>query len=210
MKKLFVGLVLPILAAAAIIGSGFSVWAFTDAPNDPFKNGDANVVIQGAQGNENFTFTLINGLGFSVDQKTPQITSEQGQTKPGAHWTFGKDAQNKDLTKAKIEPAANVTNWVAPKSITTKITIPTAIANFIQLNGTAEDEVRGDGIFYEYIWTLPNDFATKAVAEWDINTVVTPSYKTGKEPSTYALYTAMRDQINGSTKKIQIEYTLGY
>lgn len=213
MKKLLVGLVLPILAATAIIGSGFSFWAFADAPNTPFgENDQFDVVIQGVQGNDNFDFGTITGLKFSIDQKTKRVTTDNSQ-KNGAHFTYATDAQNKEITKATIKPKQGVTNFVAPKTITTRISIPTAVASFVQLTdagATEEPLADGSGSYYDYVWDLPDNFSTTASAEWDISTLVTPEYRQGKEPNTYELYKAMKTQMEGAPKGIGILYILGY
>lgn len=212
MKKLFVGLVLPILAAAAIIGSGFSVWAFTDTGALPNKEDNAPTVLENVRDDGSFTITPIGGIGFSLDQKTVP-TGVTNTDANGAHFTFTNNKTTATFAKNQNAEA----NVEIPKSINVVITVPNAVDTYVNLLGSTiaggTDLGNGQGREYTYLWEIPDTFATNPTTQtWDMSKVVSAEYKPNQEPQNITEYKAIdtKFKTTGIDKTIRIEYELVY
>lgn len=196
MKKLFVGVVLPLVATAAIIGSGFSIWMFGSA-TDATATNSGNVQVEQIQGDSStYEFTALKSLTLDFDQKT----RAGAQNLLGVHWVYanGTDASIVTLTKKNAQA-------VNPTSITTTVTVPDTLLSYIVIggfDGSPEPNNQAKTTTYTYNWA--DDEFNDGKATWDFQKV-TVVYADGKEPTNADGVAALTNAVSGA--QITVTYT---
>ena len=209
-KKLFIGTVLPTVAALGVIGSGFSLWIFSDS-NSVETTGSVGVTVTNVldlKDNTEITITNENGV-LELDQ-TNSTANPQGK---GANWSTVQSATFK--SKAAMGADYEVV-WGENVKITftTTITVPQAVASHIELSSTV----------YTTAWSSTTDASNNTVYTYTFDTTslnttswtatsipettifdfanVEVSYK--NEPATLDNYKTMRTDCNDKT--ISVSY----
>lgn len=200
MKKLFVGVVLPILAAAAVVGSGFSVWNF-GTQGTASATATGNVIVTDPSGSGAYTVTgpwedAVKKIVLGFDQPNGS-NNNQGK---GPYWA------RTSLTNGEPTPITNTGNDLitvepgtgapAIKTITTKITLPEVITNWVSLSGTNNPPLTGGVKTYEYVW------GNATTLTWSI-TSTQPTYV--KVPGDLTEYETMKQEVQAVVDQIKIE-----
>lgn len=221
-KKFILGTMVPALAAAAVIGSGFSMWYF----------GDANSVKANQNANKEVAQLVRVGKIAVADSFTVRFdqTKEGHANQIGSH-TYNNDkcveatgitlkfAENAN-TKAIYTEASNTTFTDNLEGIdhtddgkvyyifTTKVTITNDLAAYVNISTTDANftitetaGVKGATIT-TYTFTSKNN-----VSEFDWSKVVL-TYAANKEPSTLAEFITFHDIVLNENTKISVEYSV--
>lgn len=197
MKKLLAGVVLPLFAAAAVIGSVFSIWVFAGSAVQGTNSGNVTVT-QVTGGSDTYEFTVLKSLNLVLDQKT----RGQETNLPGVHWEYaaGNDTNLVTLTK-KVENAVN------PSAITTQVTVSNSILTYVAITGqTGEPTKDEEAGTTTYTFNWANDNFTDLNATFDFNNVRV-AYVTDKEPTSAAQVEAMRTALDGATINVNYRVT---
>lgn len=226
-KKLFIGTVLPTVAALGVIGSGFSLWIFSDT-NHVEKSGSIGVTVENVLNIAKSTITIENESTskLNFDQTALTTGNDNRPANPngtGLTWT---NPQAATLTSGTLESNYEV-DWAdnVKLTFTTTIKVPTAVANYVEFaftkgTGTtwdcgtfsSEDTLTNSG-FSTYTYTIDTD--TLSTTDWTSGNLdvkffdfdkVTASYKTSKEPESLTAYQAMRTAVKDST--ISVDYAV--
>lgn len=221
-KKFILGTMVPALAAAAVIGSGFSMWYFGDA-NSVKANQNANKEV--AQLVRVGKIAVADSFTVNFDQ-----TKEEHAKQIGSH-TYNdatcveatgitlKFAENAN-TKAIYTEASNTTfddnlagldhtdDGKVYYVFTTKVTITNDLAAYVNISTTDANftitetaGVKGATIT-TYTFTSKNN-----VSEFDWSKVVL-TYAANKEPSTLAEFITFHDLVKNEATKISVEYSV--
>lgn len=221
-KKFLLGTMVPALAAAAVIGSGFSMWYFGDA-NSVKANQNANKEV--AQLVRAGKIAVADSFKVRFDQ-----TKEGHATQIGSHTYNDKTcleargitlefAENAN-TKAIYTEASNTTFEDNLAGIdhfedkvyyvfTTKVTIENGLGDYVNMNVKTGSKFTVDKAKVEstpsttvYTFTSQNN-----VSEFDWSNVEL-TYAAGKEPSTLALFKAFYELVTDEATKISVEYAV--
>lgn len=223
-KKFLLGTMVPALAAAAVIGSGFSMWYF----------GDANSVKANQNANKEVAQLVRAGKIAVADSFTVRFdqTKEGHATQIGSH-TYNdatcveatgitlKFAENAN-TKAIYTEASKTTFDDNLKGIdhttddkvyyvfTTKVTIENGLGDYVNMNVKTGSKFTVDKAKVEstpsttvYTFTA----SEHNVSEFDWSNVEL-TYAAGKEPSTLALFKAFYELVTDEATKISVEYAV--
>lgn len=221
-KKFILGTMVPALAAAAVIGSGFSMWYF----------GDANSVKANQNANKEVTQLVRVGKIAVADSFTVNFDqTKEGHAKQIGSHTYNdatcveatgitlKFAENAN-TKAIYTEASNTTfddnlagldhttDGKVYYVFTTKVTITNDLAAYVNISTTDANftitetaGVKGATIT-TYTFTSKNN-----VSEFDWSKVVL-TYAANKEPSTLAEFITFHDLVKNEATKISVEYSV--
>ena len=228
-KKLFIGTVLPTVAALGVIGSGFSLWIFSDS-NSVKNDGSIGVAVTNVLTLTNTTIEVTNkeSCVLNFDQTALDSANETRPANPngkGLTWSDAQTATFKSGTNESYE-----VDWAenVKLTFTTTIKVPTAMANYISLTSTqdfgtlgAEDSTNSATNGYTtYTYTFNStDKATELgtsswtsgnlnVSMFDFNKI-SASYKT--EPTSLTEYKDMREALKIGTDdalKISVDYVV--
>lgn len=221
-KKFILGTMVPALAAAAVIGSGFSMWYFGDA-NSVKANQNANKEV--AQLVRVGKIAVADSFTVNFDQ------TKEGHAKQIGSHTYDNDtcveatgitlkfAENAN-TKAIYTEASNTTfddnlagldhtdDGKVYYVFTTKVTITNDLAAYVNISTTDANftitetaGVKGATIT-TYTFTSKNN-----VSEFDWSKVVL-TYAANKEPSTLAEFITFHDLVKNEATKISVEYSV--
>ena len=219
-KKLFIGTILPSIAALAVIGSGFSLWIF-EKDNTVSKSGTiginvTNVAKIGTLEVTNTNTTLV------LDQET-KINSDSdviNLNAKGVHFETGNDSALQKVTYLKDssqEYYVDYVNGVTDITFTTAIKIPSALASYVTLAGTGS--INGKDVTFTSDTTSNTGYTTytfvikasemtsfdasSAVEVFNWNNV-TPSY--ANEPKNLSDYDTMYTALKNITT-FDVTYT---
>lgn len=192
-KRLLVGALVPIFAAAAIVGSGFSVFIF-DGNNVVSING--NVQIEDAKD------------GTSIDAKHKKITlvfdqtaNEMNANGKSVHFQYetADGVDDGDKTKVEFKYGESTVN----KTYKAEITLKTVVANYIDLTAgttsytlSTNDEAGST----TYTFTLQNQ-TTNSTFDWGNLSL---AYKTNAEPKNKTDW----GTLNSVDKTMSVKYSI--
>lgn len=202
MKKILVGTILPLIASAAIVGSGFSVWYFQDATgalNTPQTK--SNVVIQNTSINGNSAAEFINlptNLTLSLDQPATNNNNQKGAS-------FAT-TDNGGFKAIKVQAKQGATDYVAPNSTVTTLLIPEALGNYLTVTYD-NAEVENQKGTYTFTWDNATGF------NWSEVTLAYKGIDTNNEADYQKLVTALAGTSNDDgtySKSLSVTYTAAF
>lgn len=185
MKKLFMGILLPLFAFVSLVGAGFSTWYFERQLS---ADGEHELTVRVEDYAKIGKFTITGGNVLSLDQATTNNIPSSG---PGVRIGTVSKEEPDDVFAAK-NININYThdaNYPIPEGdtfkLTVTITVDANLAKYIQLSTTTIDDVECTTSVNTYTF----DFSSKAKgAAYD---VVIPAnaftYKKGMEPTVYEI-----------------------
>lgn len=222
MKKLLIGFGLPAIAALAVVGSGFSVWAFE-------KEGKSEAIagIEVTQLAKIGTFKQAETSVLRLDQTLAGRPSEIGEEFGAAgiylHNFKGKDVTVKNNSLIRYIAPEDGSDYVANAvkvEIKTYFFLKKALANYVKIVETEFGKVRvapwtGDSYVYSDAISYSNDDYAGYVLTWNMSekTAANPNislslpsndfsdrefafeYVDGKEPRSEEEYFAMKDAL---------------
>ena len=209
-KKLFIGTVLPTIAALGVIGSGFSLWIFSDS-NSVTKPGSVGVTVTNVLDlKDNTVITVTNENGALELDQTKSTTNPQGK---GANWSTVQSATFKSNAAMGADYEV-VWGEKVKITFTTTITVPQAVASHIELSsavyttGWSSTTDASDNTVYTYTF----DTTSLNTSSWTATSIpettifdfanVTVSYVS--EPTALSDYQTMRTDCNDKT--ISVSY----
>ena len=221
-KKFLLGTMVPALAAAAVIGSGFSMWYFGDA-NSVKANQNANKEV--AQLVRVGKIAVADSFTVNFDQ------TKEGHAKQIGSHTYDNDtcveatgitlkfAENAN-TKAIYTEASNTTFTDNLEGIdhttdgkvyyvfTTKVTITNDLAAYVNISTTDANFTITETAGVKGATITTYTFTSKHnVSEFDWSKVVL-TYAANKEPSTLAEFITFHDLVKNEATKISVEYSV--
>lgn len=207
-RKIILASILPIVAATSIIGAGYSLFIFKDG----------------------LSTTGTNEIGISVEQvaKIGTISVGEGGTKlnfdqtssaldsinpKGTGLTFtDADKTSGTYSLASDESDTNSTGKGDNVYIkfTTTISIPTVLANYVELSSISYTSISSTTETTATIYTiieskLSTEIDSAGYKFFDLSNI-TPSYVSGAEPTTTSAHTSMKEALSASDLKISINY----
>ena len=222
-KKFILGTMVTALAAAAVIGSGFSMWYFGDA-NSVKANQNANKEV--AQLVRVGKIAVADSFTVNFDQ------TKEGHAKQIGSHTYDNDtcveatgitlkfAENAN-TKAIYTEASNTTfddnlagldhtdDGKVYYVFTTKVTIENGLGAYVNMKvktGSKFTVDKAEGVTTSnttvYTFTSENN-----VSEFDWANVEL-TYAANKEPSTLAEFKTFHDLVKAEATKISVEYSV--
>ena len=197
-KKFLVGSLLPVLAGAAVVGSGFSLWFFNDtAITNKSQDLSKNVTQLVAIG----TIEKADKVTITFDQKTRNTSLTKLPTAEGITVKSGTNSKAK-YTSPTEDNVGDIFDNETSVEFVTKIEVTEALADYIVLsyNSTAVDYAGG-----AYTIKQVFDFSTNPddmVFDWE---KVKIDYATGKEPANKGAYTTFKGIVDSAT--ITVTYT---
>ena len=220
-KKFLLGTMVPALAAAAVIGSGFSMWYFGDA-NSVKANQNANKEV--AQ------LVRVGKIAVADSFKVHFDQTKEGHAKQIGSHTYDNDtcveatgitlqfAENAN-TRAIYTEASNTTfdegidhtdDGKVYYEFTTKVTIENGLGDYVNMNvktgskftvAKAKVESTTNATVYTFTSSEHN------VSEFDWSKVEL-TYADGKEPNTLELFKAFHQLVTNEATKISVEYAV--
>ncbi len=199
-KKLFIGTIVPSIAALGVIGSGFALWIFDDS-NTATGTGSVNLTVEKAVSVGSIEVTGSTLL--KLDQSVTELNSKG----LGAHFVIGNNetahqkatytfSSDDDYVIGYEEGNTDIT-------FTTTITVPTALNEYVTLS--AENLSKSSNV---YTYT----FKASEVENFDVNSQVMfdfadvkVAYAEGKEPSSLTAYKEFKDAVKDCT--ISVNYS---
>ena len=192
-KRLLVGALVPIFGAAAVVGSGFSVFIF-DGNNVVTING--NVQVEDAKDG-----TSIEAKHKKVTLVFDQSVNAMNANGKSVHFDFEAETgvNDGDKTKAEFKYGQSTVN----KTYEVKLTLKTATAEYIDLTAgttgytlTASTETDSK----TYTFTLTNQ-SVDSTFDW---ANLTLAYANEKEPKDKVAWTT----LNGVDKTMTVGYSI--
>ena len=222
-KKLFIGTVLPTIAALGVIGSGFSLWIFSDS-NSATAEGSLSTNVENVVtiGNLTNNYTKgTNAMTLVFDQSKNVVDSEGTATATlntrGESVHFDNDATinaaekvtytwNADNKHGDESYQIDYEEGKTEVTFTTTITVPSDIASYVTLSYTDSlgqtMSTSDEGLTYTYtiLASQISDFSTAkatgiVVFNWENMSV---SYKNGKEPTNLTDYKTMKSKVEAA------------
>lgn len=208
-KKLLIGTILPALAAAAVIGSGFALWVFNDLHVE--ANQSNNLSKDVTQLVRVGTITKADDFKIVFDQ-TPEGRKANNTLKDhvigtnsveakGIYLDFGANANVNKVAKYDA-PAADyaIDETKGIKfNFTTTIKLSEDLAKYVDIKyNTADFKVSNS----TYTYVLANN-----VREFNWENVKL-SYKEGMEPSNEDSYKTFREIVMNGNNKIVVDYSV--
>lgn len=209
MKKLFVGVVLPILAAAAVVGSGFSVWNLGTTQDAASGNATGNVIVTPQAGADAYE---VQGPWNSTDptkNNKLNIGFDQAGTGNGPYWATTDLDANEEPVKLPTEAKVTVSAKAGAQPITvvrTEIGFPESIARYVKLNNSASgNNIPGANagyVTYIYNWTISTNTTAVTSVEWDLQTA---ALEYVNPITTQEAYTNMKNAVESEKNLITIK-----
>ena len=218
-KKLFIGTVLPTVAALGVIGSGFSLWIF-EGSNSVETTGSVGITVTNVAKIGTLAVTGENTY-LNLDQKTTTLNSKA----EGPLFKFkGADTALQTVTYTKDSSQTyyvDYENGVTNITFTTTITVPCALAKYVDLSSsltyygqtvsftkTQADASKDDAVYVftidaDAIYTNKSAFdSTNGVEVFNWN-LVSASYT--NEPKTLTDYETMLTAVKDLTISAKYE-----
>lgn len=226
MRKIFAGVVLPLLTATAIIGSGFSLWWFSPADTQ------SNTLPQTLNGEVTSKYGDITGYSWSVPLTNLRLVYDQSTSlndRPpaagapsGVHFEFANDT----LAARTITLTQTQANIDAHPTVTTTIKVPAALDKYIEIKSktqvapTPGREGTAPNNLITYVFTWPEDAWTTGTdpkIDWNFDRNVAVSWRTIPNPNPNGYLGEPKDKTAYETfstvaeaNNIVIEYKAGY
>lgn len=220
-KKFLLGTMVPALAAAAVIGSGFSMWYFGDA-NSVKANQNANKEV--AQLVRVGKIAVADSFTVKFDQQKKDMLNKLDHIlmimihveATGITLKFAGNAN----TKAIYTEASNTTftdnlegiDYTTDDKVyyvfTTKVTITNDLAAYVNISTTDANFTITETAGVKGATITTYTFTSKHnVSEFDWSKVVL-TYAANQEPSTLAEFRALYELVNNEATKISVEYAV--
>ena len=199
-KKFLVGSLLPVLAGAAVVGSGFSLWFFNDtATTNKSQDLSKNVTQLVAIG----TIETADEVTITFDQKTRTTSLTKLPAAEGITVNPGTNSKAK-YTSPTGDNGVDIFDNDNKTSVefVTEIKVTKELADYIVLSYDSTAVEYADGA---YTIKQVFDFGTNAddmVFDWK---KVKIDYATGKEPANKVAYTTFKGIVDSAT--ITVTYT---
>lgn len=205
-KKFLKGSLLPVLAGAAVIGSGFSLWFFADSETTqdfvPEKHITQVVALGDITNSDNFTIVFDQtaagrkalGLESSTAEANGIYINWLGKTNKAAKYASVNDNGQDEIDH---ETGANAKIYfVFSASITVTNTGDTKLEEYFDIayNGAKSSTREAGSNTYKIV--LNDNVDT---FDWE---QVTFSYATGKEPANYEQYNAFKKAVTNANIKV--------
>lgn len=223
-KKFLLGTMVPALAAAAVIGSGFSMWYFGDANSVNAKQTANKGVAQLVRAGK---IAVADSFTVNFDQ-----TKEGHASQIGSH-TYDNDTcveatgitlkfAEKANTKAIYTEASNTTfddklagidhttDGKVYYEFTTKVTIENGLGVYVNMNVKTGSKFKVDhpeGVSTSNATVYTFTSSEHNVSEFDWSKVEL-TYAAGQEPSKLAEFKALYELVNNEATKISVEYAV--
>lgn len=205
-KKFLVGSLLPVLAGAAVVGSGFSLWFFnnttvTAEQNDLSKNVTQLVEIG--------TITVADNFTVVFDQKTrTNDLANAGLATNGIYVDFGSNTNK----VAKYNRATDGEDIIADSTkvvFTTKIELTNGLDALVKVAYKTSDSATKDFTYdgtshsFSYVLEFDSTIANDAmVFDWE---KVVLTYV--NEPKNKTEYEEFKAKVTAAATKINVTYT---
>lgn len=194
MKKLWMGLVLPVMATAAIIGSGFSLWIFGNETGATLNSTPGIKVEDETANNSNYDFHTPT-ITLVLDQSA----NANNAAGLGVHWNITPAGDKITFTRKTGSTAPDLQN------VKTRLSAPDGLITYINFGGydageTGTDPDKTGNTYFDYTW----DQADVTAKAWDFANKVHVSYN--REPQSADEVEAMRKLIDGNNWKISLTY----
>ena len=201
-KKFLIGSILPVLAGAAVVGSGFSLWFFNDTAktNNTFQELDKNVTQLVAIG----SIKEADKVTITFDQKT-RTTSLTNLPK-AAGITVNPGANSKATYTSPTEQ--DVVDIVADQTaveFVTKIEVTKALADYIVVSYDSSTIAYADGAYTITQIFNSNTNAEDMVFDW---TKVKIDYAVGQEPADKQAYLVFKGIVDNATITVTYSATV--
>ena len=198
-KKFLVGSLLPVLAGAAVVGSGFSLWFFNDTEKNANQDASANVT----QLVEVGSVKAASNFKIIFDQTEAGRGSNALTGIPGAKgiyldWTDGESAKKQavytspDSNSGAIDSDDNV----HVKFVTEIKVSDSKILEYVKLSYGSTTVVEGTDTYTITQYFESDTSAENKSFDW---TVAKFDYKESKQPSTSALYKEFYKLVHNAT-----------
>lgn len=216
-KKLLIGTVLPALAAAAVVGSGFALWVFNDGVKaDATQNPSADITQLVKIG----TVEKASDFKIVFDQtdatRPTGFKNDDGIAATGITFDFGNGADVKkyaEYKKPEVElnkgnegeteqhPVVDEVDDKIGFKFTVELTMPTTLASYVVFSF---DNVAMTSSANEGKTTFKAETTTNRKIYWGTETVastgtshITAAYAEGKEPDDKDDYAKLHNIISG-------------
>ena len=197
-KKFLLGTMVPALAAAAVIGSGFSMWVFdaleTENSNQVFGQ---TTISQFAQvGNIKEASKITVKFDQTVDGRKTATNNQSVSTKYADGITLSFDGNTKAaIYTAPTNDGLDYLERALKCDFTTTIKITKALSEYVVLTYDNNVLTGTEGV-YKYEFSKSKVENTTTVFDWK-KLVLT--YATDKEPKNVTDYKALKNVIDAST-----------
>lgn len=205
-KKFLVGSLLPVLAGAAVVGSGFSLWFFNNTTETATQDNLSKNVTQLV---EIGTITVADNFTVVFDQKNrTNDLANAGLAAKGIYVDFGSNTNK----VAKYNKAVDGDDIIANSTkvvFTTKIELTNGLDELVKVAYKTSDSATNaftyDGTSHSFSYALEFDstIAEDAmVFDWE---KVVLTYV--NEPKNKTEYEAFKTKVNAADTKINVTYT---
>lgn len=222
MKKFVLAFGIPVLAVASLIGSGYATWYFNTTIAS--KSGEIGLEVTERAVGAKFQNSKSTDFKLVLDQTKKADGGELDQYRKGVHFegTFSESLVADDGD-------ANTLNDVfidgTVYKVTTTITIPSAVAEYVDFNFTTStptdsktsSATTGDLTlkrtkefkYADLVGETKNTFDVFKISDVTVayatESSTEPSTPKSKEPSTPKAYETMKDDVNGKSITISFE-----
>ena len=205
-KKFILGTMVPALAAAAVIGSGFSLWVFDALTKTNDAQAMEKTITQFAQIGE---IKEASKITITFDQTADGRKTATGNQSVSTKYAKGITLSYANETKAAIYTAPtndglDYLNGVLKCDFTTTIKITENLAEYLVLKYDGK-VLTGNAGTYTYEFTKEQEEATTTVFNWE-KLVLT--YATGKEPTNVETYKELKTVVETSTISVVYNATV--
>lgn len=211
-KKLLIGTILPALAAAAVIGSGFAYWVFDNTTK--ISNGTQKIAGDVTQLVQIGNITVADEFTLVFDQKTRPTGFTNLEEGKGIHVEFtgetNETAKNHKATYVLTEAGADnayvdiVDNQTKVK-FTTELEMSADVAAYVNVSYKKTKITPNNGK-YTFSFAIESRDATNKSIDW-VNDLEF-SYVEGKEPTNKDTYDNLKQAVKDSTFKVTYTATI--
>lgn len=212
-KKFLIGSLLPVLAGAAVVGSGFSLWFFNNTTATATQDNLSKNVTQLV---EIGTITVADNFTVVFDQETrADDLANAGLAKDGIYVDFGSKT-NKVAKYNKATDGEDIITNSTKVVFTTKIELTNGLDEFVKVayktSDSASENFTYDKASHSFSYALEFDSTIAAdamVFDWTkvvFNYAVTED-GAKKEPTTKALYETFKNLVANEATEINVTYT---
>lgn len=205
-KKFLLGTMVPALAAAAVIGSGFSLWVFDALTKTNDAQAMEKTITQFAQIGE---IKEASKITITFDQTADGRKTATGNQSVSTKYAEGITLSYANETKAAIYTAPtndglDYLNGVLKCDFTTTITISEDLNKYLVLTYNG-DTLTSDAGVYTYKFSKTQVEATTTVFDWE---KLALKYATGNEPTNVTDYKKLQEAVNNSTITVTYNATV--
>lgn len=195
MKNKMLGILVPVLAGAAVIGTGFSTWYFTNAASTAGENLAVSMAGYAEIGSLN-----IHGSNWKLSLDASK------ERDSGIHLT--NDEGNKDVVELSYDVTRHEDVAVEKQlTLTTVVSIPKELQAYISATTTIKDtahswvdgDADSDPAWYIYTFTNTFDYDSSVSS---MNVTYAFYWVEGREPTDVASWTALNTIVQNSSLKV--------